>query len=226
MDHPTFAADHARYKGLFETPFITAPIANSRVLNEKLKAAIELRMNEQGSAGRRSNVGGWQSDTGMLQWGGEAPKELGVQVLHVLGRFTTDRGQAPSGPPRFEWSSEMWANVNVKGGFHEPHTHPGAIWSAVYYVDDGLVEGESPEMAGRLVLQDPRDPLPIMYKPDLRHVTDKGELYTNDVRLAPQVGNVVIFPSWLSHYVTPNMGSGKRISIAINYLALPARQQV
>ena len=53
MEHPTFAAEHARYKGMFETPLIKAPIANSRVLNEKLKTVIEQRMRE-GAAGSRT----------------------------------------------------------------------------------------------------------------------------------------------------------------------------
>lgn len=223
MDYPTFAAEHATYKGLFETPLIKARVANVPTLNEKLKAVINERM-QQGNPGSRSNVGGWQSDTGMLQWGGEPAKELGVQILHVLGRFTTDRGQAEGQASRFEWSAEMWANVNAKGGFHEPHTHPGALWSAVYFVDNGLQGEESPDLAGKLVLQDPRDPLPVMYKPDLRFVNDKGEFYASDIRIPPSVGDVFVFPSWLYHYVTPNMGSGNRISIAVNFLALPARQ--
>lgn len=221
MQNPA-PATNVQYQGLFETPLITAQMNNASTLLPALRKVIDDRQLAQNTQSR-SNIAGWQSDTDMLQWGGEPARDLGIQILQLLGRFTTDIGQTDPNKPRFEWSAEMWANVNPTGGAHESHTHPGALWSAVCFVNSGIGFDDPFDNAGKLVLQDPRHPLPVMYKPDMRFVNDKKEHYKADFRITPEDGKIAIFPSWLSHFVTPHKGSGKRISIAINFLTLPAR---
>lgn len=215
-------ASEVKYQGLFETPLITAKVSNADTLLKQLRDCINAKR-QQSPSSSRSNIGGWQSDTQMLQWGGESARALGLQILSILGEFSIDVGQTHPDKPRFEWSAEMWANVCPAGVGHEPHTHPGAMWSAVCFVSNGISYNETIEKAGKLVLQDPRHPTPVMYRPDMRFVTDNKEHYVPDIRISPEPGKIVIFPSWLSHYVTPHRGSGERISIAINYLTLPAR---
>lgn len=222
MQDPTLAAKNASYTGLFETPLIRSKIPDFGILNNRLKTVIDAKRRSQ-QIEHRSNVDGWQSDINMLQWGGDAAKELGLQILHILGRFTTDVGQTDPNKPRFEWSAEMWANICPPNSFHECHTHPGSLWSAVYYVDDGCDQNNEEDTSGKLVLQDPRHPMPMMYKPDMRIVNDRGEYQTSDIRISPNSGDIVIFPAWLSHWVEPHRGSRERISIAINFLTLPAR---
>ncbi|XOV80169.1 MAG: 2OG-Fe(II) oxygenase family protein [Aestuariibacter sp.] len=223
MQDPTLAAKNATYHGMFETPLIRSIIPDAGILNNRLKTVIEARR-KTNSVSHRSNIDGWQSDTHMLQWGGDAVKELGVQILHILGRFTTDVGQTDPNKPRFEWSAEMWANICPTGSFHESHSHPGSLWSAVYYVDDGRDVEDAADSSGRLVLQDPRHPMPMMYKPDMRIVNERGEYQAPEVRVAPKSGELVIFPAWLLHWVEPHRGSRERISVAINFLTLPARE--
>lgn len=215
------AANVARYRGLFEIPMVVADIPGVTSLSRELRDVIEKRR-ASGPAAQRSNHGGWQSDIDMLQWGGDAARQLGILILQMCGKHTTDIGQRDAQKPRFQWSADMWANVCPPGGSHESHTHPGALWSAVFYVDDGLAEGEDDSSAGQLVLQDPRNPLPVMYKPDLRFVNDNGEVYRSDHRFTPRAGRVVAFPSWVPHWVTPHNGSRERVSIAINLTILPA----
>ncbi len=43
----------------------------------------------------------------------------------------------------------MWANINPPGGMNQPHIHPNALFSGVYYV-------KSNPKAGRLKIYDPR----------------------------------------------------------------------
>ncbi len=40
-------------------------------------------------------------------------------------------------PEPLSWTLSAWANVNRPGDFNKMHTHPGATWSGVYYVDPG-----------------------------------------------------------------------------------------
>ena len=133
------AVNNAKYHGLFETPVIVTEIQDSAELSGELRAVINHRRENHKSA-LRTNVNGWQSDTGMLQWGGAPAQQLGEIVVEMCSRFTRDIGQTDPGKPRFEWSAEMWANICGKGSSHESHTHPGALWSVVFYVDDGLAE--------------------------------------------------------------------------------------
>ncbi len=216
------AANVAQYRGLFETPVITADVPDVAALTGELRKAISERRSQFRSS-ERTNLGGWQSDVGMLQWGGDAARQLGMLMVQMCSRFTLDIGQVDPESPRFEWSAEMWANICPTGIGHESHTHPGALWSCVFYVDDGLAEKESPEHAAELVLQDPRNPTPLMYKPDLRWIDGAGATYRSDHRIRPRVGQIIAFPSWLAHWVTPHKGERERISIALNTIALPAR---
>ncbi|MCZ6643790.1 MAG: TIGR02466 family protein [Gammaproteobacteria bacterium] len=216
------AAKAAKYTGLFETPVIVSQVPDTAVLAGELRGVIEERRANHASASR-SNKGGWQSDTKMLDWGGEPARELGAMMLQTCNQYTRDIGQTDDSKPRFEWSGEMWANVCPNGGGHESHTHPGSMWSAVFFLDNGLAEDEDDDKAGYLVLQDPRNPVPLMYKPDLRYVQGDGTVYRSDHRFAPTPGQVVIFPAWLAHWVTPHYGQRERISISLNIFALPAR---
>ncbi len=216
------AATVAKIEGLFATPLIMADVPNIESLVADLKSVItERRESEPGNM--RTNTGGWQSDTEMLQWGGEPARSLGRLIVQMCNRYTRDIGQELPDQPRFEWSGEMWANICPKGSGHESHTHPGSLWATVFYVDDGLAEGEGEEDAGFIVLQDPQNPTPLMYKPDLRFLDANGNPYRSDRRIAPKVGRIIAFPAWIAHWVTPHNGSRKRISIAMNMLALPAR---
>lgn len=217
------AAKAAQYQGLFATPIIVADLPDADELIEQLKSTIAERRTSHPSS-VRSNQGGWQSDTQMLHWGGEPAALLATMILHMCGRFTRDVGQTDPNEPRFEWTAEMWANICPPGVGHESHTHPGSLWSIVFYVDDGLADDEDDELAGHIVLQDPRNPTPLMYKPDLKIANPDGSTYRSDHRLKPKVGRLIAFPAWLAHWVTPHRGSRDRISIAVNTMALEAQR--
>jgi len=156
----------------------------------------------------------------MLQWGGEAAQKLGVLMIQMCGQYTLDIGQTDPDKPHFEWSAEMWANIFPQGVGHESHTHPGALRSLVFYVDNGLPEDDDDSLTGEIVLQDPRNPTPVMYKPDLRYLYEDKTVYKSDHRFTPKAGQIIAFPSRLSHWVNPHRGSRERISIAMNTIAL------
>ena len=107
------------------------------------------------------------------------------------------------------------------GASNQFHRHPGAFWSAVYYVDDGY--GGSPDRAlgGELVLEDPRMPAIRMAAPDLRFRRPGGKADHHETWMRPESGRIVMFPAWLSHAVRPYRGSGLRISVAVNLSAVP-----
>jgi uncharacterized protein (TIGR02466 family) len=204
--------------GLFETNVVVDEMPGADALNRELARAIQER--RQTSAGTKiSNIGGWQSDTAMLEWGGAGARRLLDRIVAAADRFTVDV-KSPT-ERRHEWRAEMWANVSPPHASNQLHTHPGAFWSAVYYVDDGYAGSSDASAGGELVLMDPRMPMIMMTMPNLRFLGGDGKPNQAQLVMRPKSGRIVMFPAWLSHGVMPYEGSGERISIAMNLLAVP-----
>ena len=119
-------------------------------------------------------------------------------------------------PVRIDWKTNVWANVNRHGHGNEFHTHPGAYWSGCYYVDDGGI-GDNPELGGEFEIQDPRGIAPAMYAPMLCFSVEGGQSVGVAELIRPSSGQMILFPSWLSHAVRPYTGNGTRVSIAFNF---------
>eukprot|EP00732_Lithocolla_globosa_P005329 Lithocolla_globosa_v1_NODE_5453_length_1237_cov_5.626058.p1 type:complete len:258 gc:universal NODE_5453_length_1237_cov_5.626058:971-198(-) len=87
-----------------------------------------------------------------------------------------------------------WATVHERGSSHLGHTHRDCLISGVYYV-------KMPDFSGNILFDDPRGPLPP---------------FDNKLTISPLLGDLVLFPSWLTHQVSPTHGTDPRISIAFN----------
>lgn len=203
---------------LFDTPVIVDQMPDAAAVNAELKRLILDRQAAEPGMDI-SNVGGWHSDLEMLRWGGEAAHRLLERVIAAADHFTVDIKS--TGEPRFRWFPEMWANVSPAGASNQAHTHPGAFWSAVYYVEDGYDGSADAALGGELVLIDPRMPTIRMNTPDLRFRRPGQKPDDHEKWFRPVSGLIVIFPAWLSHAVRPYMGQSNRISIAINLSAVP-----
>ena len=205
--------------GLFETPVIVDQLPDAEALNLELRKLILARQQE-GPGLVISNVGGWHSDTSMLEWGGAPAQRLCSRIISTVDRFTVDIRAGST--PRHRWLPEMWANVSPPGASARHHCHPGSFWSAVYYVDDGYGGSSDRSLGGELVLFDPRMPMVRMTAPDLRFRRPGGSPEHDEARFEPMSGRIVIFPSWLNHALLPYHGKRLRISIAVNLTAMAA----
>src|SRR5215469_5591253 len=199
---------------LFVTPLVTLDVPDAATLNADLRRVIEEREKSHPTT-QKSNLGGWQSSWDMDRWGGAPAIKLLAIGRNVANRMTTDRsGNVGSGPhPGYfavTWRGNMWANVNRTGHANEFHSHPGAYWSGVYYVDDGGIDA-NPDLGGELEFLDPRGPVPLMNAPHLRIAGNLSAGSTE--RIHPKAGRLVMFPSWVFHQVRPYHGNAERISI-------------
>ena len=202
---------------LFPTPILKARPPDAEALNRALLESIDRQRAESGGIDR-SNIGGWHSDTEMTTWGGEPARSLATFAVREVSAHMVD--VAAAGKRKFDWSIEMWANVNQPGDANQLHCHPAAYWSGVYYPDPGGAEAESG--GGELVLEDPRYPLAYMTVPDLLlRAPDQSPMYSQ-VAIRPEAGLLVLFPSWLRHSVRPHRGERARVSIAINLMLVGA----
>ena len=81
-----------------------------------------------------------------------------------------------------------------------------AHWSGVYYISQPHTNHK---YSGKLEFLDPRSDLP-----NWRIIG--GPAFRPKRRFRPQEGEIVIFPSYLTHWVYPNDTDENRLSLAFN----------
>lgn len=102
---------------------------------------------------------------------------------------------------------DLWINILPEGGTHASHIHPHSVISGTTYV-------AMPEGASAIKYEDPRSGLMMAAPPRLKDA--RRELQTF-VYVAPEVGEVLLWESWLRHEVPLNMAEEERISVSFNY---------
>ena len=102
---------------------------------------------------------------------------------------------------------DLWINILPEGGMHASHIHPHSVISGTTYV-------AMPEGTSALKLEDPRSAMmmaaPVRVKGARREL--KPFIY-----MKPDVGDVLLWESWLRHEVPMNMSEDDRISVSFNY---------
>ena len=199
--------------GLFETPLAYGNLTDGDALISELERLIRQRK-DQSPGLARSNIGGWHSDTDMLEWGGQPAQKLAQTAINIAKRMS--HFQDSSVADR-EWLVRMWANVTPAGGLNHLHSHPGNLWAAVLYIDMGYeTEQESRNAGGSFYLEDPRFPMTAMRDTAFRMRGADGEPQQYQTEIQLQRGNLIVFPAWLRHGVRLYTGNRERISVAMN----------
>jgi uncharacterized protein (TIGR02466 family) len=101
----------------------------------------------------------------------------------------------------------FWINILPEGGTHSSHIHPHSVISGTTYVS-------MPDGTSALKLEDPR--LAMMMMSPLRK-KDAAEALQPFVYVKPEVGEMLLWESWLRHEVPMNMSEEERISVSFNY---------
>lgn len=198
---------------LFETPMLHGQLVEAASLNAELAAAIAAER-EHDKGIQRSNLNGWHSNTDMLKWGGDAAKRLAKTAIEQAQSISHFEGRNRG---TVQWSARMWANVSPPGALNMSHVHTSVLWAAVYYVDMGTDPDD--KEGGELLLEDPRYPMAYMTVPGFRAIGANGRPQNSELRVRTKAGDLLIFPGYLRHRVSPHRGSRDRISIAMNISA-------
>lgn len=158
----------------------------------------------------KSNKGGWQSTANLFE-GERVPEPMVVlrtKIYHAVFQYLST---APS-PSIFSEDVRLgsleidihasWGCINRRLDFNSPHFHPDSSVSGAFYVSAGGL----PETA--ISFLDPR----------ARSRTEGDSLAFGPdrkvVRVSP--GTLVLFPSWLEHFVPPHQGPEDRIVVSFN----------
>jgi uncharacterized protein (TIGR02466 family) len=102
---------------------------------------------------------------------------------------------------------DLWINILPEGGIHTGHIHPHSVISGTTYV-------AMPRGTSAIRFEDPR--LPMMMAAPTR-LKDAPEDLRQFIYVAPEVGDVLLWESWLRHEVPMNMAEEDRISVSFNY---------
>ncbi|MGC1497697.1 MAG: 2OG-Fe(II) oxygenase family protein [Sulfitobacter sp.] len=102
---------------------------------------------------------------------------------------------------------DLWINILPQGGIHTAHIHPHSVISGTTYV-------AMPEGASAIKFEDPR--LAMMMAAPAR-LKDAREEMRQFNYIAPKVGDVLLWESWLRHEVPMNMVEEDRVSVSFNY---------
>ena len=100
----------------------------------------------------------------------------------------------------------FWFNINRFKDFNLEHIHPNSILSGVYYV-------KTPKNSGNLIFKNNNNSNFYLEQNDL---IEFNTLNCATYFLPPQENCLHIFPSWLPHYVEPNLSEEERISFSFN----------
>ena len=179
-------------------------VPDPEMMNQELQAIILAEEAEYSSLGR-SNIGGWHSRPDFLNKPDPAVASFRAWLRWALRQMI----DATAGANAFQGTLSLsaWATVCRAGTYHAPHSHPDSAWSGVYYVDPGSYNSDQP-LSGVLEFLDPRA--------GVEAVTAPGDPSGEPFRVRPEPGLLVVFPSWLYHWVHPYTGQRPRIAISSN----------
>lgn len=181
----------------------TVPIYQTKLdLNNKSIYNYCLSLQKKDKGRTLSNMGGWQSSN--LNGKHMPLNEMFEDIEHHLNIFVKKL--------HFNKSvriGNIWININGFKDFNITHTHPNSVLSGVYYVN-------TPEKCGNICFEHPAlDNMLGYYSNDN---IEKYEKYNSSSYFYNSIaGKMYIFPSWLRHFVQPNLNKKeKRVSISFN----------
>ena len=188
----------------FASPIIWFNIEDNASLNPQLVQAIQaLRTRSSGVS--RSNKLGWHSDADLFLRSEPCFRLLCKEIQSAIILVT--RKSAPGfEPDAYRMVCNGWINVNPTHAYNSPHRHGGFVWSGTYYVQ--IPEGDDKD-SGVLEFADPRSI-------DMNNRLPNSPFFLDYLKFKPTAGRLVIFPSYLLHWVSPNQDPQDRISIAFN----------
>jgi uncharacterized protein (TIGR02466 family) len=102
---------------------------------------------------------------------------------------------------------DIWINVLPEGGYHSAHIHPHSVISGTTYVS-------MPAGASALRLEDPRHAMMMAAPPRAKEARRELQQF---IYLKPEIGDVMLWESWLRHEVVMNQSEYDRVSVSFNY---------
>jgi|TARA_X000001382_G_scaffold35218_1_gene23206 uncharacterized protein (TIGR02466 family) len=148
----------------------------------------------------KSNLGGWQSN--LLSEHDSFFPELISKINSLAIEFA--RGIDVKSNLKM---NSFWININRFKDYNQYHTHPGSLFSGVYYI-------KSLSNSGNIEFKHPASKSIESYWDE--KISNTNPLNSCVWEIEPVENRLLIFPSWLEHQVLPNVTQKDRISLSFN----------
>tara|TARA_B100001939_G_C16901697_1_gene600281 strand:+ start:754 stop:1329 length:576 start_codon:yes stop_codon:yes gene_type:complete len=182
---------------LFSTPIWQTKILDDNY-NNILKKTILEKVKKNLSV-KKTNFGGWQSESILKE-----------QTFYYLMDIIKETIKNTELNPKNIHFKQGWCNVNYKYNWNVIHNHGQHHLSAVYFV-------QKPKDSGNLALRDPRAILTAgwgSWTDNFYKINNEDAImYLNSIDK-----DLIIFPSFLDHFVTPSNSEKERITVAFDIL--------
>jgi uncharacterized protein (TIGR02466 family) len=185
--------------------WFTTPVSYkflTEIDNNKIKE-YSYTLKEYCDGNKISNHGGWQSKNLNINENEEI-KKLTIEITKESFNFLKIFSMKKEYNLYFE---NIWININKKGDFNTPHIHPNSFISGVYYVNCN-------EQSGRIIFENPCQPFDCFMNSE--QIETINSYNAGKAFHIPQKNKLVLFPSYLNHYVEPNRNTEDRISLSFN----------
>jgi hypothetical protein len=202
------ATQKPQIRSMFPTPVCVHFLPVAQEVNVELRPLIVEKMGANGSVD--AHGAGWRSPSDLDEWGG-LPAQTLFRVLRELADSLT--ATRSGGRVNLEWKISACAVVRQKGEHAELCARPGALWSGVYFVDDGYAKSDEESLGGECELADPRGALPAMIAPQYAFRVSGGATAGYSEFIRPQTGMIIMHPSWQARGEKRYDGAGQRIAV-------------
>jgi Putative 2OG-Fe(II) oxygenase len=210
-------APNIRLTPQFAVPFGEAMLSPCEPLNSELEKLFLAREHEEYRNPTPSHIPQqelFESRFNLFTWPEPCIRELRQFVLDGVTKTMMAASTLQTHDlARLTLHNHTWFHVTRHAGSFISHNHPMASWSAVYCVRSGDPVPAQPE-SGLLRLFDPRQGAGAFRDPANAQLKPGFALRPLELRLAE--GQLIVFPSYLFHEVTPFFGRKLRITVATN----------
>lgn len=198
-------ADAQGFRHLWPTVLVERRLPGAEAANEELARLV--RDMERGSPDlttdyRSGNLLGLENPA--AQWLKDCINKTAIDYLAHCGLDYP-----------VHWSLHAWANVNRLGDYHDPHNHPHCYLSGTYYVqvpkDRATRKNRGDVRPGCITFYDPRA------QANMTAIRGDPQIEA-EYTVTPEPGLILMWPSFLKHFVHPNLSRALRISISFNLM--------
>ena len=210
-------ASALKLNSLFAVPFGEMRLVPCERLNQELEALFLQRESADYQNPTPSHIAQeetFESRFNLFRWPEACVQELRSFMLNAVAQMVIETTSLkPEAIAKLSFQNHTWFHISRYAGSFVAHNHPLASWSGVYCVRAGENVAQHPD-SGVLRFLDVRQGANAYLDP--ANVTLRRAYALAPVELKLEAGQLVIFPSYLFHEVTPFYGSDTRITVATN----------
>ena len=201
----------------FAVPFGEMRLVPCERLNKELEALFLQRESAEFKNPTPSHIAQeetFESRFNLFWWPEACVQELRNFMLNAVAQMVIETTSLKAQDiARLNFLNHTWFHISRYAGSFVAHNHPLASWSAVYCVRAGETVAQHPD-SGVLRFLDVRQGANAYLDPANAPLQRAYALAPVELKL--EAGQLVIFPSYVFHEVTPFYGSDTRITVATN----------